>query len=77
MSHDVVQLWACCRCGDTFRSEKAAKQHQGKRVREPTTPLSALLAGFWFIGQISDLPLSDLEYFLPQNISFLRTLSDF
>ena len=46
MSRDVVQLWSCGRCGDTFRSEKAAKQHQGKRVREPMTPLSALLAGF-------------------------------
>jgi uncharacterized C2H2 Zn-finger protein len=45
MPQEGVQLWACGRCSATFRSEKAAKQHQGKRIREPMTPLAALLAG--------------------------------
>ena len=62
MPRDVVQLWACGRCGDTFRSEKAAKQHQGKRVREPMTPLATLLTGWQQTCHVG--VLVDLGHFL-------------
>ena len=57
-------------------SEKAAKQHQGKRVREHMTPLAELLAGWQqicHVGVVVDLGhfLLNVEVFLTIHVKLV------